>query len=685
MADNGKKLDYRLVPSTCVYCGTGCGVLLEVTDGRVTGTLPQKDHPVSRGALCIKGWAAHEFVHSDKRLTRPMVRVDGKLVETDWDTALQTVAEGLSRAAKEHGPEAVGFFASARCTNEENYLLQKLARAAVRTNNVDHCARLCHASTVAGLAMSFGSGAMTNSIGELEDAEVILVVGSNTTEQHPIIGEKILAAARKGAKLIVIDPRSIHLSDFAQIYLRPRPGSDVAFINGLANVIVSEGLEDRDFIAARTEGFEEFRKAVAEYTPERVEELSGIPAADLAAAARLYAAAERASIVYCMGITQHTTGTDNVLALANLAMLTGNIGKPCAGVNPLRGQNNVQGACDMGGLPNVYPGYQRVNDEETAAKFEAAWGVEGLPRQPGLTVVEMTDLAAEGELRALFIMGENPMVSDPDINHVRQALQKLDFLAVADIMDNETLEYAHVVLPAASFAEKDGTFTNTERRVQRIRKAVEPVGEARADWEIVCGIAKKMGAAGFDFSSPEEIFEEIRKVTPSYAGMSYARLGTRGLQWPCPAEDHPGTPILHTESFPIGKGKFTALEFREPAETPDEEYPLVLTTGRLLFHYHTGTMTRRSPSLVREIDRAFVEVNPADAAELGIRDGERVKVSSRRGSVEVDAKVTERVGKGVIFMPFHFAEAAANLLTNPALDPVAKIPELKTCAARIEK
>jgi formate dehydrogenase alpha subunit len=526
---------------------------------------------------------------------------------------------------------------------------------------------------------------MTNSINELEDAEVILVIGSNTTEQHPIIGEKILAAVRKGARLIVIDPRSIHLSGFAQVYLRPRPGTEVAYLNGLAQVIISEGLEDKEFIASRTEGFEELKKAMAEYTPQKVEEISGIPAGDLVAAARLYAGAERASIVYCMGITQHSTGTDNVLSLANLALLTGNIGKPGSGVNPLRGQNNVQGACDVGALPNVFTGYQRVNDEEAAKKFEAAWGVENLSRQPGLTVTEMTDAAAAGELLAMFIMGENPMVSDPDINHVREALGKLEFLVVADIMDNETMQYAHVVLPAASFAEKEGTITNTERRVQRVRAAIEPVGESKPDWEIICMLARKLGAAGFDFSSPEEVFEEIRKVTPSYAGITYERLGAHGLQWPCPSEDHPGTPILHVESFPIGKGKLSACEFREPAEAPDSEYPLVLTTGRLLFHYHTGTMTRRSPSLVREIDRSFVEVNPRDATDLGIKEGDRVKVSSRRGSVEVDAKVTDRVGKGVIFMPFHFAEAAANLLTSTALDPVSKIPELKVCAASIER
>lgn len=526
---------------------------------------------------------------------------------------------------------------------------------------------------------------MTNSINELEDAQAILVIGSNTTEQHPIIGEKILAAVGKGAKLIVIDPRSIHLSDFAEVYLRPRPGTEVAYLNGLAQVIISEGLQDQDFIQSRTEGFEELKKLVADYSPQKAEEISGIPSGDLIRAARIYAGAEKASIVYCMGITQHSTGTDNVLSLANLALLTGNIGVPGAGVNPLRGQNNVQGACDMGSLPNVYPGYRRVDDEAAASDFEAAWGMETLTRQPGLTVTEMMDRAAEGELRALYIMGENPMLSDPDISHVRKALENLDFLVVADIMENETMQYADVVLPAASFAEKEGTITNTERRVQRIRKAIEPIGESKADWEIVCLLAGEMRADGFDYSSPEEVFEEVRKVTPSYSGITYQRLGARGLQWPCPSEDHPGTPILHMESFPRGRGKFVACEFREPAEMPDNDYPFILTTGRLLFHYHTGTMTRRSPSLAREIDKAFVEVNPRDASGLGIREGERVRVSSRRGSVEVEAKVTDRVGEGVLFMPFHFAEAAANLLTNTAVDPVSKIPELKVCAASLDR
>jgi formate dehydrogenase alpha subunit len=605
--------------------------------------------------------------------------------ETYWHTALGAVAEGLGRARDRHGADSVGFLASARCTNEENYLLQKLARAVIGTNNIDHCARLCHSPTVAGLAASLGSGAMTNSVSDLEDAEVILVIGSNTTEQHPIIGGKILSAVEKGAKLIVIDPRAVHLSGFAHLFLRPRPGTEVAYLNGMAQVIISEGLVDKEFISSRTEGYEELARAVAEYTPARVEEISGIPSEDLVVAARLYAGAERASIIYCMGITQHSVGTDNVLSLANLALLTGNLGKPGTGINPLRGQNNVQGACDMGALPDVFTAYLGFQTPGGAGGCAGGGVVHGLPGGGGLPVPDIPAAAGVGELRAMYVMGENPVLSDPDIGHVREALRKLEFLAVADIMDSETARLAHVVLPAASFAEKEGTFTSTERRVQRGRKAIEPLGDSRPDWEIICLLAREMGAAGFDFSSPEEVFEEIRKVTPSYAGITYRRLGSQGLQWPCPSEDHPGTPVLHMVSFPIGKGRFTPLSFRPPAEEPDDEYPFLLTTGRLLFHYHTGTMTRRSPTLVREIDRAFVEVNPSDASKLGIGDGDMVKVSSRRGSVELEARVTDRVGKGIIFMPFHFAEAAANLLTSPALDPVSKIPELKVCAAKLEK
>jgi len=539
---------------------------------------------------------------------------------------------------------------------------------------------------VAGLAASFGSGAMTNSIPEFSQyTRCFLITGSNTTEAHPLIASHVMEAKERGAKIIVIDPREVQIGRLADIYLRPRPGTDVAWLNGLMNVIITEELADQEFIEKRTEGFEEMWEVVKEYTPERVEEITGIPADDLRAAARLYAQNKPAAILYAMGITQHTTGTDNVKSIANLAMLTGNIGIPGAGVNPLRGQNNVQGACDVGALPNVYPGYQPVTSPEAKAKFEAAWGVEGLPEQPGLTVVEMVNAAGEGQLRAFYIMGENPMVTDPDIHHVKECLEKLEFLVVQDIFPTETAQLAHVILPGASFAEKDGTFTSTDRRVQRVRKAVNPPGEAKADWEIICELAKKLGAKGFDFSSPEEIMAEIARVTPSYAGVTYERLDKEGsLQWPVPSVEHPGTPYLHKEKFTRGLGRFHAVHFREAAELPDEEYPFILTTGRIMFQYHAGSLSRRSPKLEQEAPEPYVEINPSDAEKIGLNGAKRVRVSSRRGSIELAVRLTERIKPGVIFIPFHYAEAAANALTHAALDPIARIPEYKICAVKVE-
>jgi formate dehydrogenase alpha subunit len=540
---------------------------------------------------------------------------------------------------------------------------------------------------VAGLAATFGSGAMTNSVPGLEsETTCYLVTGSNTTEQHPIIGTRIMQAKEeRDAKLIVVDPRRIQLAELADVYLQPRPGTNVAWLNGLMHVIIEEGLEDKEFIQERTEGFEELKKVVAGYTPERVEEISGIPAADLVAAARMYAQADRAAILYAMGITQHTGGTHGVMSCANLAMLTGNVGKPGTGVNPLRGQNNVQGACDMGGLPNVFPGYQRVTDPEIRAKFAAAWEVEDLPGEVGLTVTEMTNGALEGTVKAMYIVGENPMVSDPDINHVRAGLQALDFLVVQDIFMTPTAELAHVVLPAASYVEKDGTFTGTDRRIQRIRAAIPPVGQSKPDWQIVCELAKRVGAPGrWNYEHPGEIMDEIASLTPIYGGVSYERLEKLGgLQWPCPAPDHPGTPYLHKGKFSRGLGLFKPAEYKPPAEEPDEEYPLLLTTGRTMFHFHTGTMTRRSEKLVKEVPLSYLEVSPADAESLGLRHGQMVHVSSRRGELDTQAFVTPRVPEGVVFMPFHFAEAAANVLTNRALDPLCKIPELKVCAVRV--
>ncbi len=539
---------------------------------------------------------------------------------------------------------------------------------------------------MAGLAASFGSGAMTNSIPDLEQSDCLLVVGSNTTEQHPIIGSRLLRAHEKrGSKLIVADPRRIQMALFADLWLRQRPGSDVAWLNGLMNIIIQEGLADEEFIANRTEGFEEVKEIVSRYTPDVVERISGIPPEELREAALMYGQAESAAIVYAMGITQHTSGVDHVKACANLAMITGNLGRPGTGVNPLRGQNNVQGACDVGALSNVYPGYQAVTSPEVKQKFEQAWGVQELPDKVGLTVTEMIDAAGSGEVKALYVMGENPVLSDPDSNHVIKALKGLDLLVVQDIFLTETAQLAQVVLPGCSYAEKDGTFTGTDRRVQLVRQAIPPLGDSRADWLIVCELAQRMGAAGFDFQSPEQILGEIASLTPIYGGVSNSRLEELGfLQWPCRTAEDAGTPYLHQGQFSRGLGKMHPVEYQDPAEMPDDEYPYLLTTGRNIFQFHTGTMTRRSAKLEGESPEGYVELNPEDAAELGVADGQQVKVASRRGEIETRAWVTERVPRGLVFAPFHYAEAAANVLTNPAIDPTAKIPEYKVCAVRLE-
>jgi formate dehydrogenase alpha subunit len=537
---------------------------------------------------------------------------------------------------------------------------------------------------VAGLVASFGSGAMTNSIPEFEDADCVLITGSNTSEAHPLIGTRIMQAKEKGAKIIVVDPRTTQMSMLADLHLKQLPGSDVAWLNGMMNMIISEGLADETFISERTEGYDDLKAAVAKFTPEYVEKISSIPAGDLLQAAKIYGEAERASIVYAMGITQHITGVDNVLSCANLAMLTGNVGKPSTGVNPLRGQNNVQGACDMGGLPNVYPGYQSVADPDVGKKFEEAWGTS-LSDKVGLTVTEMVELAGSGEIKGMYVMGENPLVADADINHARDAMKNLDFLVVQDIFLSETAEIADVVLPGSTYAEKCGTFTATDRRVQMVNQAIEPLGDSKPDWEIIQLLAEKMGAKGFDFSSPGEIMAEISALTPIYGGFNYQRLGGSAvLQWPCPAEDHPGTPFLHKDKFSRGLGKFHAIGYKEPAESTDQAFPLILTTGRIMFHFHTGTMSRRAEKLNQEVAEAYVEIHPDDAKSIGLNGNRSVKVSSRRGEIELQARITDRIKPGVVFIPFHFAEAAANALTNSAFDPIAKIPEYKVCAVKVE-
>ena len=534
-----------------------------------------------------------------------------------------------------------------------------------------------------GLAAAFGSGAMTNSIPELADAKCIFIIGSNTTENHPIAAKWIMRGREKGAKIIVVDPRATQMAFLADIAVQHRLGTDVALINGLMHIILKEGWHDKAYVEERTEGFEALAAKLEDYPPDKVAEITGVDAATLRRMAEMFAKNKPASIVYCMGITQHTTGVDNVKDLANLAMLTGNVGVASGGVNPLRGQNNVQGACDMGGLPNVFTGYQPVADEAANKKFSEAWG-RPLSNKPGLTILDMFTAIEAGKIKALYVVGENPLVTDPDLRHVEAALKHLDVFIVQDIFLTQTAKNATIVLPGTSFAEKDGTFSNTERRVLLVRQAIPPVGESRPDWMITQDLSTRVGYP-MHYDSPEAIFEEMKSLTPSYAGMSYARLAANGLQWPCPTPEHPGTVFLHKDRFSRGKGAFTAIDYKPPAEVVDGAYPMWLSTGRSFAHYHSGTMTRVSPSLHQEVPEGYVEISPVDAKTMAIKDGERVKVSSRRGEIQIKARISGKVNRGVVFIPFHFAETAANVLTNSAYDPVAKIPEYKVCAVKVEK
>lgn len=534
---------------------------------------------------------------------------------------------------------------------------------------------------MAGLANIFGSGAMTNSISEIEGMEVIFIIGSNTKETHPVIANRMIKAYRKGARIIIADPRNIPMVKFAEVHLRMRPGTDIALLNAMAHVIVKEGLYNEEFIRTTTSGFEEWKKTLEEYAPDSAEKITGIPKADITRAARIYGASRKAGIFYTMGITQHSCGTDNVTAVANLATLTGNIGRECTGVNPLRGQNNVQGASDAACLPNVYPGYQKVEAPEIQVKFEKAWGVK-LSKRPGLTTTEMVNAAVGGELKALYIMGENPLITDPNMHHSIQALERLEFLVVQDIFLTETAQYADIVLPAACSFEKDGTFTNTERKVQRVRRAVKPPEDARDDLSIIMDISRRLGYP-MEYASPEKVLEEFGTLWPPLGGITYQRIAKQGIPWPCPSQDHPGTPYLYKDGFPKGKVPFVTVLYAPAAEVTDEEYPFVLTTGRNLFQYHSGSMTRRVASLEAHAGAPYVEINPKDAKRLSITNGDTVKVKSRRGEIDIRARVTRIVPEGTVFVPMHYYEAAANMLTNDALDPKVKIPELKVCAVKI--
>jgi formate dehydrogenase alpha subunit len=676
----------KKVRTICTYCGTGCGFFVNVRDNRIIGVSSDPDAPVNHGDLCIKGRFAFDFVHHPDRLTNPLLRErrEDEFREVSWEEALEFVARRLTEIKERFGADSIGGISSSRCSNEENYLMQKFMRSVIGTNNIDNCARVCHSPSVSGLAAAFGSGAATNSLQEIEGAEVLLVVGSNTTEAHPIIAMKIKkAVVEGGAKLIVVDPRKIWLTRIADLWLPLLPGTDIALINGMLNVIIREGLYDEHFIQEKTEGFDTLRQIVEEYPPEKVEAITRVPAGDIAAAARLYASSKKSMIIYGLGVTEHLAGTYNVMACANLALATGNIGRPHTGVTPLRGQNNVQGACDMGALPNLYPAYESVSDEDARSKYEAAWGCR-LPSNAGRKAPEMYAAALSGKVRAMYIMAEDPAVTDPDVNRVRKALEALDFLLVEEIFLTETAKLAHVVLPGASYVEKQGTFTNAERRVQLFHPAIDPVGDSKPDWQIICLLADNMGHP-WAYPSPGEVWEEMASFCPDFAGINYERLEKGGLCWPCLSPSHPGTAILYKDGFPLGKGKFNDLPHLPPAELPDEEYPLLLTTGRRLAHHNNGSMTLRSPGLLALCPEELCEIHPEDAHRLGIGSGELVKVVSRRGEVSVKALVTDRSPPGVVFLSFHFPKVATNKLTGAGADLVTLTPEYKVSAVRVER
>ena len=681
-------VEIKYVPTICPYCGTGCGLNFVVKDDKIVGVEPYKRHPVNEGKVCPKGNFGYEFINRDDRLTTPLIKENGEFREASWDEALDLVANKLKEVSDDD-PNKVGFYACARSPNENIYITQKLARVACGTQNVDHCARICHGPTVAGLATTFGSGAMTNGFDSIKEADYIFCIGSNNMEAHPLFGRKLIQAQKNGAKLVVLDPRYTPTAKIADEYVQFKTGTDVALMNGMIKVIIDNDLQDDEFIKNRTKGFDELKETVQKYDLETVSEITHIAPEIIEELAIEYAKADKAAIVYSLGITEHSHGADNVMSTANLAMLTGNIGREGTGVNPLRGQNNVQGACDMGALPSDYVGYRKVADQETTDWFNEYYGTN-LPAKPGLTLVEMMNAAHAGDLKVLYIHGEDPVLSDADIKHTKEALANLDMLIVQELFMTDTAQCADVVLPAAGWGEQEGTFTNGERRVQCLHKAQEPPEGAMLDWKIMEEIAVRMGVPRekFHYESAEEIFEEIRECAPIFAGMNRERLDTpEALHWPCPSVDDPCQPLMHKDKFahPDGLGIFQALEHRGPVEVPDEEYPLLLTTTRVLFHYHAA-MTRRCKTLDNEVKTGFIEINTEDAKELGILNNEIVKASSRRGEIEIPARVTDDIKKGIVNIPMHFTECAANMLTNSdSFDPKCKMVELKACAIKVEK
>ncbi|MFH1996878.1 MAG: formate dehydrogenase subunit alpha [Candidatus Omnitrophota bacterium] len=682
----GRKKDLTAADTICAYCGVGCNIRLYKDRNEdlvlAEGILNTK---VNNGRLCVKGRYGFEYINSGDRLTAPLIKENGAFRKASWEEAIRYTAKRLSEIKEKHGPDSIGVLGSSRCTNEDNYCIQKFSRAVIGTNNVDNCARLCHSSTVAGLGKAFGAGAATNSIQDIADADTLFIIGSNMTETHPVIAQLVKAHKQKNdPTIIVCDPRAVGITKAADIHIQHVPGTDVLLLNGIMKSILSAGLEKKAFIEEHTEGFDEFRKVLDACVLDEAAAGAGVAKEDIERAARAIGNARSMMIFFTMGITQHTTGVDNVLSVANLALLTGSIGRRGAGVMPLRGQANVQGSCDMGALPNVFPGYQKVTDSGVIGKFEKAWGVK-LSDRVGIPVSEFAERSLAGEMKAVYIMGENPLMTEADITRAKEGFENLEFLAIQNIFLSETAEIADVVFPASAAYEKDGTFTNTDRTVQPLRIACTMPEGAKLDWQIVCELATAMGYP-MAYGSTAEITDEIARLTPSYGGITSKRLAGGSIQWPCTDEDHPGTLFLYENGAfkrPNGKGLFSAISYKPAKELPDEEYPFILTTGRILYHFHSGNETRRVKPLNAFVPRNYIEMHPEDAEKLRVGTGDLVRASSRRGSIGVHVLVSERPRRGVVFIPFHFRESPANALTNPALDPVSKIPEFKVCAIKI--
>ncbi|MCM8807313.1 MAG: formate dehydrogenase subunit alpha [Candidatus Omnitrophica bacterium] len=679
----GRDWEYKKIKTICPYCGVGCGIVVYVKNNEIVKIKGDKESPVNNGFLCIKGKFGFDYVNSKDRLKKPLIKENGNFKEVDWEKAIDFIYEKLKFYKDNYGSDSIAGLSSAKCTNEENYIFQKFFRCVLKSNNIDHCARLCHSSTVVGLSQTIGSAAMSNSLEEIEKySDCIIITGTNITETQPVTSYRIRKAKERGAKIIVIDPREIEISKIADIYIQPRYGTDVVLFNGIAKIIIDEKLYNEEFIKERVENFDEYKEFIEKFDLSLVEKISNVKIEDLRKVAYLYSKSKASVIIWSMGITQHITGTENVFCLSNLALLTGQIGKKGSGLAPLRGQNNVQGACDMGCLPEFYPGYNSVNNRKTIERFENLWNEKNLPDKVGLTVVEIFENILKGKIKCLYIMGEMPLISEPDILHIKEALEKVEFLIVQDILFTEICEYADVILPALCSFEKEGTFTNTERRVQKITKCIGNFTCAKPDWWIINEIARKFGYE-WGYNDVWDILTEINNVVEIYQGITPERVkNDEKIQWPCFSKEDKGTETLHIGRFKRGKGLLKIVEYKEPFELPDKDYPFLLTTGRILQEYHSRTMTGKVKGIEEIVGEEFLMMNEEDAKENNIKEGEKIKVVSRRGEVVLKVKLSKKLQKGTIFIPFHFY---ANILTHTKLDPYSKIPEFKICSVKIKK